>query len=223
MELKIFNYGAYVQGEIHDNEFHSHDCIQLSRAKSDSVISFVNEDVSLKCGEFILIAHSVQHKINDNDWINILVDNECIVGEKLTSLLDENSFKILKTNEVVQRVFDNPGDELSKIDEGVREEVKRAIFLIAEHDHNCELKEIAKQVALSPDRFRKVFKEEVGITFTNYLRWQKIKRAFTLLSNNPDLKLVDIAHSSGFSDQAHMSKIIKETFGYNPKNIKNNL
>ncbi|OUR95792.1 hypothetical protein A9Q84_14925 [Halobacteriovorax marinus] len=208
---------------MNDNEFHSHDCIQVSRAISKSLIHMANKEVVLEVGKVIIIAHKVKHRIEKNQWTNILIDNECVVGEELGQLLAGKEYCIVEEHEIIKKLFGDPKSILSQINENVREEVKKAILLIATHDHNCDLLEIAKEVALSPDRFRKIFKEEIGITFKNFLRWQKIKRAFTLLSKDPHTKLVDLAHASGFADQAHMTKIIKETFGYNPKNIKNNL
>jgi len=63
-----------------------------------------------------------------------------------------------------------------------------------------------------------VFKEAVGITFKNYIKWQKIKIAMSLLKSDK-LSLVDIASESGFTDQSHMNKLVKENFGHTPKEI----
>lgn len=223
MKIELYNFGAYIEGEMNDNEVHSHECIQISRSKNNCYISIKEKEVFFKAGETILIAAKVQHSLPNNHWCNILVDNECIIGEELELLIGDKSHIILKENKTINELMNNPKVSLTHIKENIRDEVKSAITIIGEHDHNCDLKEISKKVSLSADRFRKVFKEEMGITFKNYLRWKKIKKAFTLLNQPKEIKLVDIAHSSGFSDQAHMSKIIKETFGYNPKVIKNNL
>lgn len=223
MKIDLYNYGAVISGEMKDNDFHRHECIQLSIPKTDSVVYFPEEEINLKAGECIVISANTPHKIEHNNWNHILVDNECVHGEELKKILHTMSYKIEADNSFIKILFNESQDVLSNIKVGLRAEIIQAISIIKNHDHNCTLTEIASQVSLSPDRFRKVFKEEVGITFKNYLKWNKIKRAFFIMNSNDHKKLVDIAHHSGFSDQAHMSKIIKETFGYNPKIIKNNL
>lgn len=208
---------------MNDNDFHHHECLQVSMSKKDSTVAFKNQNISLPAKNALVIAYNIEHRLIENEWINILVDNECEVGRLLIELMGPREYVVIGDNEIIAKLFEDPERELSRINEVLRDEIKRAILLIKDHDHNCSLESIAKEVGLSSDRFRKVFKEEVGITFKNYLKWQKLRRAFHLLTVSPETKLVDIAHQSGFADQAHMTKIIRETFGYNPKKIKNNL
>jgi transcriptional regulator GlxA family with amidase domain len=223
MELKLYNYGAHIQGQMNDNELHFHECIQVSRSVTNCSITILHEEVHLKAGECVVIAHNVKHRIESSLWTNVLIDNECIVAEELISLLKDQSHVIIKDNKTITQLMDDPKVALTHLKSTLRDEVKEGITLIAGHDHNCDLNEIASKVSLSADHFRKIFKEEMGITFKNYLRWQKVKCAFSLISTEPKTKLVDVAHSCGFSDQAHMSKIIKEMFGYRPKMLKYNL
>ncbi|WP_155897163.1 helix-turn-helix transcriptional regulator [Bacteriovorax sp. BSW11_IV] len=223
MDIKIYNHGACIKGRMNDNEFHRHECLQVSMSKTDSTVAFKNRSISLPANNALVIAYNIEHKLIESEWVNVLVDNECEVGRLLIELMGSNEYVVIADHEIIEKLFEDPERELSRMNDVIRDEIKRAILLIKDHDHNCKLEGIAKEVGLSSDRFRKVFKEEVGITFKNYLRWQKLRRAFHLLTVSPETKLVDIAHQSGFSDQAHMTKIIRETFGYNPKNIKNNL
>jgi AraC-like DNA-binding protein len=223
MKLDLFTYGAYIQGEMNDNELHSHECIQISFSTESCSITIEDENITLSPGEAIVISQGIKHSIGSGVWINILVDNECRVGEDLARLTSDRPYVVVKDNKFIEKLVQNPEVWLSTINSNLRSEVKDAISLIKQHDHNCSLKEISNKVSLSSERFRKIFKTEVGITFKNYIRWQKIKTAFTLLNIKPNLKLVDIAYESGFTDQAHMTKTVRDTFGYVPKKIKDNL
>jgi len=223
MNLKLYNYGASIQSKMSDNENHSHECFQVCRSSGPAIVHIESEKIYLNSGSFLIIGKQVEHQMGESEWENILVDNECEIAVLIEELLMGKQFTILASNDLLERMFLAPEDYLTIVDEKLRAEVKKAMLIIMKHDHNCDLSEVASEVGLSSDRFRKVFKEQVGVTFKNYLKWQKIKKAFYILQKKPETKLVDLAYQSGFSDQAHMSKIIKDTFGYNPKNIKKDL
>lgn len=223
MKLFIYSYGAFIDGEIANNRAHSHECYQISKVDVNSSIIIDNVEVFVKCGDTILLSNNVEHKLNDGHWINVLIDNGSELSRELNSLLGGNNYQLVNESKLIKSILATPELFLNLIDENIRSEVKEVLSFVSQHNHNCSLEEVSKQVGLSSERFRRVFKEELKISFVNYIKWQKIKKAFYILKENNPKKLIDVAYLSGFSDQAHMSKVIKETFGSNPKEIKNNL
>jgi AraC-like DNA-binding protein len=171
------------------------------------------KEVYIQPSEVLLINISREHQLNQGEWINILVDPDSELSDIIKKRLSEKAYLINNETELIEKLAKG----LSKVSNNLRAEIKNAITLIKSHDHNCKIDEIAQQVGLSPDRFRHLFKEELGITFKNYIKWQKIRRAFTLKLANQEMTMTQIAHDSGFSDQAHMSRVIKENFGHTPK------
>ncbi|WP_167882325.1 helix-turn-helix domain-containing protein [Leptospira sarikeiensis] len=79
------------------------------------------------------------------------------------------------------------------------------------------LTEIAKNFGLSQSRFRHLFREETGITFSEYKIWTKIRKAILHLSTQP--QLVQAALEGGFADQAHFTRIFKNSFGLRPSDF----
>ncbi|MEI1278053.1 helix-turn-helix transcriptional regulator [Leptospira venezuelensis] len=77
--------------------------------------------------------------------------------------------------------------------------------------------EIAKGFGLSQSRFRHLFREETGITFSEYKIWTKIRKAVLYLSTQP--QLVQAALEGGFADQAHFTRIFKNSFGLRPSDF----
>ena len=137
-----------------------------------------------------------------------------MIADKLEPLLTDKQFLVLNSKDIIYEISEN----IQSPSANYREEVLKAIEEIKSHNHNCTLDEIAKAVSLSPDRFRRVFKDEVGITFKNYIKWQKIRKAIFLIKQKK-LSLSQVALESGFTDQSHMNKLIKENFGHTPKEI----
>jgi AraC-like DNA-binding protein len=79
------------------------------------------------------------------------------------------------------------------------------------------LHEIAANVGLSPQRFRHVFRQQTGITFSGYRLWNRVVHATRLLASTADLTWA--AHASGFSDSAHFSRTFHLAFGLKPSEI----
>jgi AraC-like DNA-binding protein len=96
------------------------------------------------------------------------------------------------------------------------ERVTRMLDLIRHSDAaRIPLEEVAEKVSLSPSRVRHIFAEEVGIPYKRYVLWRKLTRAMLLISRGTQLSAV--AHASGFSDAAHMTRTFRQMFGMNPQ------
>ena len=81
-------------------------------------------------------------------------------------------------------------------------------------DEECgtwKLTEIADRVALSPDRLRHLFSEQLGIPIRSYKSWARLRRAITLLVQGGSL--TEVAHEANFVDAAHLSRTFRDMFG----------
>ena len=98
--------------------------------------------------------------------------------------------------------------------------VSKAIYYMR---RNCQRKialdDVAKHVYLAPTYFSKVFKQEMGQSFSTYLNWLRIEKSKGLLLGS-GLKLVDVANFSGFEDQSYFTKVFKKTTGMSPGEFK---
>lgn len=80
---------------------------------------------------------------------------------------------------------------------------------------------LAQQVNLSSSRFAHIFSEQMGMPVRNYLLWQRLLFALSLLQKGKSITTV--AYTSGFSDCAHLSRSFREVFGATPTNIRASL
>jgi AraC-like DNA-binding protein len=73
------------------------------------------------------------------------------------------------------------------------------------------LEEVASTTMLSPDRFRHLFAEQMGVPFRRYVLWRRLRRAAGELVSGSDATTA--AHAAGFADAAHFARTLKSTFG----------
>lgn len=77
------------------------------------------------------------------------------------------------------------------------------------------LDEVAAVVKLSPFYLSKLFKQETGMCFQDYVNQERVNRAADLLLFS-DLSLPEIAHYVHFPNQSYFGKIFKKVKGISP-------
>lgn len=83
------------------------------------------------------------------------------------------------------------------------------------------LEDISREINVSPQYFSKLFKEETGENFIDYLTGIRIKIAKDLLESN-DVSIKEICYNIGYSDPNYFSRIFKKTVGVTPTEYKEN-
>ena len=81
--------------------------------------------------------------------------------------------------------------------------------------NKISLAEVAHVSNISASYFSKIFKEEMGTNFNNYLNEIRVNMSKRLLVDE-SIPLVDVAFLSGFEDQSYYSKVFKKITGVSP-------
>lgn len=81
------------------------------------------------------------------------------------------------------------------------------------------LEEVSRYVDLSPYYFTKLFKEETGQTFVEYLTELRIGRAKEML-RNPSYSIKEVCVNAGYSDPNYFSRIFKKVTGMTPTEFR---
>lgn len=98
--------------------------------------------------------------------------------------------------------------------------LSRAIsYIRANYMHKITLEDVAQHVMLSPSYLSKLFKDELGTNFNNFLTSVRIERSRVLLLSE-NLTIAQIAEYSGFFDQSYFNKIFKRETGLTPKKYR---
>lgn len=109
----------------------------------------------------------------------------------------------------------------SKILYGGKRNMLAEALHFMENNMNSELKveEIAAKVYLSPNYFRKIFKEATGLTPIEYINRIRISRACNLLSNG-NMTVSQVAETVGINDLNYFSRLFKSIADCTPSEFK---
>ncbi len=90
---------------------------------------------------------------------------------------------------------------------------------------NCQekltLDTLAREVYLSKSYLSSIFKEETGISLTDYITNVRIEKSKKLLTRE-GIAISEIAMLCGFKDQSYFSKVFKKETGISPKKFRKN-
>ncbi|WP_028307068.1 response regulator [Desulfitibacter alkalitolerans] len=90
-----------------------------------------------------------------------------------------------------------------------------------EENYNSELtlSNLSKVIYLSPDYFSRIFKDQVGSTFSEYILKIRIEKAKELL-NNLDIPVSEIGRKVGYSDPNYFSRVFTRAVGMPPSRFR---
>ena len=120
----------------------------------------------------------------------------------------------------ISKVMAACSDVISKRQERSGNIIKTAKDYIDAHfDKDISLDDVSKVVNISPYYFSKIFKEESGLNFIEYLTNIRIEKAKNLLENS-NLSVKEICISCGYSDPNYFSRSFKKNVGITPTEYK---
>ncbi|GIO87648.1 DNA-binding response regulator [Paenibacillus faecis] len=103
----------------------------------------------------------------------------------------------------------------------VAEPVKEALRYVEEHlNQGLGLRDAAQHVHLNPSYFSVLFKEQMGMTFIEYVTRLRIQRAKELLLQTK-LPVGEIAERVGYQTTKYFNKVFKEYEGHSPGSYRN--
>jgi AraC family transcriptional regulator len=91
-------------------------------------------------------------------------------------------------------------------------------YIMAHLDEPIEVAALAGIAARSEFHFTRVFTRSVGMTPHRYVVHQRLQRAVELLRDGRS-SLAEIAASTGFADQSHLSRWVRRVHGVSPTQI----
>ena len=94
-------------------------------------------------------------------------------------------------------------------------------YIDANLDGDLATDTLAGLVDASPDQLARGFKKAVGDSPHNYVLQRRIDGAIELLKDN-ELSLSQVAYSTGFSSQSHMTTSFKKALGTTPGAVRRN-
>lgn len=139
--------------------------------------------------------------------------------QDLGSLYDSRYPEELETNfsEIINALSERFGRSLYHGDSEIIEKVVR--YLSAKHADKISLQKVADHFHINPSYLSSLFKQEMGLGFTEHLCQIRIKEAKRLLTDT-NLTMVDIAQKCGFDDQSYFTKVFRKLEATTPKEYR---
>lgn len=132
----------------------------------------------------------------------------------------------LKTKDAIATLHDNMVLDftgkmlLLKKNSVISKSITMCIEYIYNHIHDrITIEALAEYTDLSPSYLSRLFKKELGISVSEYIREKKIDKAQNLLKYS-DFTLVEIANYLSFSSQSHFIQTFEKLVGMTPKKYR---
>lgn len=216
--------------KINDNslEFKKQLIARFRQGDFDGVKSFLE----LFCS-YLINKNTDINKIK-NSFIDILVTTRNItteINESFYSDSFDDAFSILSKEDDIQMLKDYLYKtllEYMNAIESMRTQnehpiVKKVCDYINQNlALNISLESMAEYVNVSSFYLSKLFKEEKGVTFINFLSDKRLEKSRAMLKDT-DLSIKEITAQTGYNDQNYFSRLFKNKFGVSPSEYRNQL
>ncbi len=223
----LIAYGAAV-----DADKHKHHSIQIIWSASDFVCTLSDTEITGS----LIINSEVEHQLQMGaGWI-LLIEPQSDLGNQLSTLLgNQDAMPIEKKLEVVTEnpnphddpsqyiapLFDALGLEFDYANTGSKATDERIQNLLTRLNSclpdkclkpaSWRAAEVAASLRLSESRFLHLFREQMGMTWRQYLLWHRMICAVNAIIKGESA--THAAHLAGFSDSAHLSRTFRNNFG----------
>jgi AraC family transcriptional regulator len=221
---------------------HSHYAIQVALAASAPMrIQFGRDAAWQNCAGAVVPSRAM-HSIDVDacDWSTVLfIEPETAAGKAIAARLQgglellprervdaacarlERAWRVERREEAVKSVYRQLVEEVSGTParEPSDKRVLASVAYLRERvDQPVTLDALAREVHLSPSRFRHLFVQETGMPLRTYVLWRRLLHVWSLLMQGESLS--QAAHAAGFADSAHLSRTSRAMFGVAPSMLK---
>lgn len=209
------NYPIDLEKKIFDElkKGHLDECIQACTQFFDWMEMTHNEvddsNIKLKALEFVLRAESDAYLSGGMTYR--FDDRKNYLHEILNAngLAEVKEWFIKKMTDACRNVLVKRGEREDDI-------ISRSkLYIDANYNKDISLDDISRQMNLSPYYFSKLFKEETGENFVEFLTRIRIDKAKELLTV-VDKSMKEICAEIGYSDPNYFSRIFKKVVGQTP-------
>lgn len=209
------------RGVSAENHLHAHAAVQLIVG---SQVRMTDDDSYDDQADGWIVCSGVRHRIEATGLVTILlIDPDAHLARSLTSTSGPKAQIIPMPNDSVEKVratkeLECVADELESPDiqfsGSIDPRLRKALAYVRTVDEKLTLEVVCNAVGISPSRLRALSHEQLGTPFSKIVLWRKVSIACQLLAAGASLS--SAAAGSGFADQAHLTRTMKDTIGLTP-------
>ncbi|MEF3355411.1 AraC family transcriptional regulator [Paenibacillus sp. GYB006] len=142
--------------------------------------------------------------------------------DEKTDLYQQQYLQIKNVQDFRDWLADSIAVFMNKIEKRASERSVASIELAKQYievhlSEDLSLDIVAAKVFISPKYMSRLFKEELGVTFTEYVTSKRLEKAKTMIERD-NMTIEQIASTVGYGTSAYFIKKFKETYGCTPGN-----
>ncbi|MNZ76484.1 HTH-type transcriptional activator Btr [compost metagenome] len=118
---------------------------------------------------------------------------------------------------LLNKLIDSIVHHQSRMQPGTVERMKQ--YIMAHSEKDISLESMASEIGLSPFYISKLFKEQLGVNYIDFLTECRVEKAKQLMSD-PSLSLKEITYEVGYHDPNYFSKVFKKVCGASPTDYR---
>ena len=146
---------------------------------------------------------------------DIYIGAESFAETKLKILLLQLLLKIMQ-----KAIEEESKGDSERLPAYVQDKIRSACAYISDHrNEDLTLADAAASAELSEFYFSRLFKQTLGVSFSDYLAEQRISLALKLLAN-PTLTISEVAFGSGFQSISNFNRVFRIKVGTTPKEYR---
>lgn len=158
-------------------------------------------------------------------FVNMLVKNAGEQGANISKCLGTsfNAYADIQAIETLDEIQDWIMEIARRLHREMMQNEKYSVIVMnameymeKHYSREISLTELAGKVGVTPNYFSRIFKEETGINFVDWLNKLRIEKAVQLLDDGT-MKIYEVAEKVGFSNYKYFSAIFKKVLGCTPK------
>ncbi|MBS4220451.1 AraC family transcriptional regulator [Bacillus sp. FJAT-49711] len=188
---------------------------------------FINKILNTGWGYDVLSIFSsgrniIRLEVNEQNVIENLFD-KMVFEFKIHPAGYEDSLRILLLEVLIfiKRIMDSKRSDDDVETNFTHKKVFDIVDFINQHyQQRLTVEEISRKFYISPSYFYKIFKENTGFTFIEYLNNVRVKEAISLLKENR-YKVGEVGEKVGFESITHFGRVFKGITGYSPVKYRN--
>jgi len=166
----------------------------------------------------ILYMQMVLNEMNIN--LNAVFDKEQLLWEELMKAETISGVKSW-----MNRIFDSV---IASMEKGHNHQYGRIIeeaikYIRGNYQNKITVKSIADELRYSTNYLNNVFKQKTGETILEYITKIRVLEAKQLMTNDPTIKMYELAEAVGYNHESYFRSIFKQYTGLTPKEYKDSL
>ena len=170
-------------------------------------------DIKLKCLEFVLWGEHLAYQSGG------MIYHFTYRSDYLPAIMSFDSFDEIK-KWFVTKMADASRNITTKKEEqsdGLVADAKK--YIESNYSRDISLDDVSRNADVSPYYFTRLFKEETGVTFVEYLTNLRIEKAKKMISDS-GMSMKEICQAVGYSDPNYFSRAFKKNVGVTPTEYK---